>query len=216
MDAAYEIIKEAEKTYPIDPSRIYVTGHSHNGHLAREFAYRHSDMVASVAPLGNSSGLAAPAYSHEAVVADDKRIEAWSKIDMPIITIGAVSEVTSPHTMPSSILNDYNFFIESWQRRLKASRCPPKSSQEIMASEHSSDYVTRVFGLPNDGSALQVIDGVEHYIIDIKNVDGRKHLRIVGIDNMVHTPEPTMPMVAWTFMRRFARDQKSGKVIELY
>jgi len=25
-----------------------------------------------------------------------------------------------------------------------------------------------------------------------------------------------MPMVAWTFMRRFARDQKTGKVIELY
>jgi hypothetical protein len=216
MDPAYGIIKEAEKTYPIDPSRIYVTGHSHNGHLAREFAYRHPDMVAAVAPLGNSSGLAAPAYSHEAVVADDQRIEEWSKIDMPIITIGAASEVTSPHTMPSSILNDYNLFIEAWQRRLKASRCPVKTRDEIMAAEHSPDYVTSLFGLPNDGSSLQVLDGVEHYIIDVKNVQGRDHLRIVGIENMVHTTEPTMPMVAWTFMRRFARDQTTGKVIELY
>jgi hypothetical protein len=216
MDTAYDIIKEAEKTYPIDPSRIYVTGHSHNGHLSREFAYRHPDMVAAVAPLGNSSGLAAPAYSHEAVIADDNRIEAWSKIDMPIITIGAASEVTSPHTMPSSILNDYDLYIEAWQRRLKASRCPMKTRDQIMAAEHSGDYVTRLFGLPNDGSSLEVIDGVEHYIIDVKNVDGRKHLRIVGIENMVHTTEPTMPMVAWTFMRRFARDQKTGKVIELY
>ena len=216
MDLAYDIIKEAEKTYPIDPSRIYVTGHSHNGHLARDFAYRHPDMVAAVAPLGNSSGLAAPAYSHEAVVADDQRIEAWSKIDMPIITIGAASEVTSPHTMPSSILNDYNLFIEAWQRRLTASRCPMKTSEEIKAAERSDDYVTRLFGLPNDGSSLQVIDGVEHYFIDIKNIDGRKHLRIVGVENMVHTTEPTMPTVAWSFMRRFARDQKTGKVIELY
>jgi hypothetical protein len=216
MDEAYDIIKEAEKTYPINPSQIYVTGHSHNGHLAREFAYRHPDMVAAAAPLGNSSGLAAPAYSHEAVVADDQRIEAWSKIDMPIITIGAASEVTSPHTMPSSILNDYGLFIEAWQRRLKASRCPMKSREEVMAAEHSNDYVTRIYGLPNDGSSLQVIDGVEHYIIDIKNIDGRQHLRIVGIENMVHTPEPSMPMVAWTFMRRFARDQKTGRIIELY
>ena len=216
MDPAYDVIKEAEKTYPIEPSRIYVTGHSHNGHLAREFAYRHPDMVAAVAPLGNSSGLAAPAYSHEAVVADDRRIEAWGKIDMPIITIGAASEVTSPHTMRSSILNDYNLFIEAWQRRLKASRCPVKTRDEIMAAEHSPDFVTHLFGLPNNGSSLQVIDGVEHYIIDIKNVDGREHLRIVGIENMVHTTEPTMPMVAWTFMRRFARDQKTGRVIELY
>jgi hypothetical protein len=216
MDLAYTIIKEAEKSYPIDPSRVYVTGHSHNGHLAREFAYRHPDMVAAAAPLGNSSGLAAPAYSHEAVVADDQRIQEWSKIDMPIVTIGAVSEVTSPHFTPSSILNDYNLFIEAWQRRLTASRCPMKSREEIMAAEHSDDYVTRAFGLPNDGSSLQMIDGVQHYIIDIKNVDGRKHLRIVGVDNMIHTPEPTMPMVGWTFMRRFARDQTTGKVIELY
>jgi hypothetical protein len=216
MDVAYDIIKEAEKTYPIDPSRIYVTGHSHNGHLTREFAYRHPDMVAAAAPLGNSSGLAAPAYSHEAVVADDQRIKAWSKIDMPIITIGAASEVTSPHTMPSSILNDYDLFIEAWQRRLEASRCPMKTRKEIVAAEHSDDYVTRIFGLPNDGSSLQVIDGLEHYIIDVKNVEGRKHLRIVGIENMVHAAEPTMPMVSWEFMRRFARDQKTGKVIELY
>jgi hypothetical protein len=118
--------------------------------------------------------------------------------------------------MPSSILNDYNLFVEAWQRRLTASRCPTKTRAEIMATEHSDDYVTRLYGLPNDGSWLQVIDGLEHYFIDIKNIDGRKHLRIVGIENMVHTTEPTMPMVAWTFMRRFARDQKTGKVIELY
>ena len=216
MDHAYDIIKDAEKTYPIEPSRIYVTGHSHNGHLSREFAYRHPDMVAAVAPLGNSSGLAAPSYSHEAVVADDQRIEAWSKIDMPIITIGAAGEELSPHTMPSLILNDYNLFIEAWQRRLKASRCPPETREEIMAAEHSSDYVTHLYGLPNSGSSLQVIDGLEHYIIDVKNVDGKTHLRIVGIENMIHMAEPTMPMVAWTFMRRFARDQQTGKVIELY
>ena len=216
MDNTYELIKELEKTSPIDPSRIYVTGHSHAGHETREFAYQHPDMVAAAAPLGNSAGLAAPAYSHETILADDQRIEAWSKIDMPLITIGAAGEVLSPHTMPSLILPDYNLFIDAWQRRLKASHAPMKTREEIMATEHSPDYVTRLFGLPNDGSSLQVIDGVEHYIIDVKNLDGRDHLRFVGIQNMIHTPEPTMPMVAWTFMRRFARDQKTGKIIELY
>jgi hypothetical protein len=215
-DVAYDIIKAAEKAFPIDPSRIYVTGHSHNGHLAREFAYRHPDMVAAVAQLGNTPGLAAAAYSHEAVVPDDERIKAWSTIDMPIVVIGAASEVTSPHTMRSSWINDYNLFTEAWQRRLTASRIPMKTRQEIMAAERSDDYVTRLFGLPNDGSWLQVIDGVEHYMIDIKNADGRKHLRIVGIDNMVHTTEPTMPMVSWAFMSRFARNQKTGAIVELY
>lgn len=212
----YDLVKEAEKNAPIDPSRIYVTGHSHMGFESREFAFRHPDMIAAAATLGNASGFASPSYSHESIVADDERIEAWSKIDMPIIDLGAASEVTSPHTMPSSILNDYSLFIEAWQRRLKACRIPMQTREQIMGAEHSKDYVTRLYGLPNDGSSLHVIDGVEHYIIDVKNVDGKDHLRIVGIENMVHTTEPTMPMLAWTFMRRFARDQKTGQVIELY
>jgi hypothetical protein len=216
MDAAYDLIKELEKTNPIDPSRIYVTGHSHAGHETREFAYRHPDMVAAAAPLGNSAGIAAPPYSHEAIVGDDQRIEAWSKIDMPLITLGAVGELMSPHTTPSLIMPNYDLFIEAWQRRLKASHAPMQSREQIMAAEHSKDYVTRLFGLPNNGSSLQVIDGVEHYIIDLKNADGRDHMRFVAIDNIFHTPTPTMPQLAWTFMSRFARDQKTGKVIELY
>jgi hypothetical protein len=216
MDMAYDLIKELEKTDPIDPSRIYVTGHSHAGHETREFAYRHPDMVAAAAPLGNSAGLAAPSYSHEAIMVDDQRIEAWNKIDMPLITLGAVGELLSPHTTPSLIQPDYDLFIDAWQRRLKASRTAMKTREQIMAAEHSGDYVTRLYGIPNDGSSLQVIDGVEHYIIDIRNIDGRDHMRFVAIDNIFHTPTPTMPALAWTFMSRFARDQKTGKVIELY
>jgi hypothetical protein len=211
-----ELVREVEKTSLIDASRVYVTGHSHMGHESREFAYRHPELIAAVAQLGNASGYAAPSYSHETIVADDQRIEAWSKIDMPDITIGAAGEELSPHTMPSLILPDYDLFIEAWQRRLKASRCPMETREQIMAAEHSSDHVTRLYGLPNDGSSLQVIDGVEHYFIDIKNIDGKDHLRIVAVQNMIHIVEPTMPMISWSWMRRFARDQKTGKVIELY
>jgi hypothetical protein len=216
MDHAYELIKQLERTEPVDSSRIYVTGHSHMGFEGREFAYLHPDMVAAAAPLGNATGYAAPAYSHESIVVDDQRIENWSKIDMPLITIGAAGEELSPHSIPSLILPDYDLFIEAWQRRLKASRAPVKTREQIMAAEHSHDYVTRLYGLPNDGSSLQMIDGVEHYIIDVKNIDGKNHMRFVAVDNMFHAIEPTMPMIAWTFMRRFARDQRTGKVIELY
>jgi hypothetical protein len=216
FDFDAELIKEVEKTNPIDTSRVYVTGHSHMGHESRELAYRHPELIAAVAQLGNASGYAAPVYSHETIIADDQRIEAWSKIDLPDITIGAAGEVLSPHTMPSLILPDYDLFIEAWQRRLKAQRCPMKSSEQIKAAEHSNDYVTRLFGLPNDASSLQVIDGVEHYIIDVKNIDGKNHLRIVAVQNMIHIVEPTMPMISWSWMRRFARDQKTGKIIELY
>ena len=135
---------------------------------------------------------------------------------MPVITIGAASEVMSPHTMPSSILNDYGLFVEAWQRRLAASGAPMKTREEIVAAESSDDLATRLFGLPNDGSEIQVVDGVTHYAIDVRNRAGRKHLRIVAVDNMVHAPEPTMPMIAWAFMSRFARDQQTGAVIELY
>jgi hypothetical protein len=216
LDLAHEIVMEVEKTIPIDSSRVYVTGHAGGGHEAREFGYQYPGMIAAVAQLGNVSGYAPATYSHETIAVDDQRIAAWSKIDMPTITIGTPIEELNPHDMKSHMFADYDQFIDAWQRRLRAQRCPPKTREQIMATAHSSDYVTRLYGLPNDGSSLQIVDSVEHYIIDVKNIDGRNHLRIVTVQNMIHTPEPTMPMLSWSWMRRFARDQTTGKVIELY
>jgi hypothetical protein len=203
-----------------------VTGHSHNGHFTREFAYRHSGVIAAAAPLGNFPGLPEPEESGEAVLVPDEKIEAMGRADMPIITIAGYTECGCmfPLNAPAKDLLPGQDFMcplsfearaRSWQRRLKASRCPEKTVEEIAATAQSADPVERKLGIPCDRSESLFLDGFEHYIADIKNVDGKYHLRIVGIENMPHMPLPLMCRLSWSFMRRFARDLGTGNVMEL-
>jgi hypothetical protein len=226
-DLLCDIIQDAGKLYPVDLSRVYVTGHSHNGHFARDFAYRRADIVAAAAPLGNFPGLPTPSESGEVVLIPDDKLEAMTKVDMPLITITGYAECgcmfqlnqASKNLLPGQEFmcpHSFEARAKTWQRRLKASSCPMKSLDEIAATLDSNDYVTRKLGFPCDKTEIHFIDGFECYAGDIKNNDGKYHLRIVGVENMPHMPLPMMPGLSWAFMRRFARDLSTGKVNELY
>lgn len=96
-DLALEILKEAGKLYPIDPSRVYVTGHSHDGGFARIFAYRHPDVVAALAVMGNGAGLASSTETGNPVGGtEDDQLEALSRIDLPLINLGGEREYITP------------------------------------------------------------------------------------------------------------------------
>jgi hypothetical protein len=226
-DLLYDILQDAYKMYPLDLNRVYVTGHSHNGHFAREFAYRHANIIAAVAPLGNFPGLVAPEESGEVVLVPDCKLEVMGSIDLPLITItgydecGCMFQLNQPskNLLPGQEFmcpHSFENRAKSWQRRLKASGCPMKTLDEIADTVNSEDYVIRKLGIPCDKTEFFFADGFEHYIGDIKNDNGKYHLRIIGIENMPHMPLPMMPRLSWSFMRRFARDPETGKVIELY
>jgi hypothetical protein len=229
-DLLHEILNEAKLIYPIDPSRVYMTGHSHNGHYVMEYMRRHPMEIAAVAPLGNMPGQPAPEYSREAVFVTDEKIELMSKLDMPTVVISGFVEGAcmfplnqdTMHARPgsSSVLaikpGPFEERAKSWQRRLQASNCPMKSLEEIAATKDCSDYVTRKLGIPSDKSDCLYLEGCECYIADIKNNDGKYHLRIVAMENMPHIPVPLMTTLSWNFLRRFARNQETGECIELY
>ena len=226
-DVLCDIIKDAVKKYPIDEQRVYITGHSHNGHFTREFAYRHADIIAAAASLGNFPGLPKPEESGEVVLCPDEKVDKMSLCDMPLINFSGYNECGCMYPLNQEAIDllpgqeymcpiSFESRAVSWQRRLKASRCPIKTLEEIRAAKESEDYVTRKLGIPNDKSELLHLYGFEHYIADIKNCEGKYHLRMVGIENMPHMPVPSMTVLSWTFMRRFARDLKTGEVIERY
>jgi hypothetical protein len=80
----------------------------------------------------------------------------------------------------------------------------------------SGNLVERKLGVPVDEGRVLWLDGFEHYIGDYINEDGKRWLRMVRIDNMPHTVTASMLTMAWSFLRRFARDPQSGKIIERY
>lgn len=213
-DLLVKILPEAAKKFPVDLSRVYITGHSHNGYFALHFAIRNPGLIAGVATLGNPMALEPPAERGEPILAySDEQIEALSKVDMPLINLAGYCE-RSGHVPRNS--EEYRRWIRNVQRRLKAMRCPVKTEEEIRSVRGCDDLAQRKIGIPADHSETVWADGVEHYIVDIRNMDGKNHLRLVSSENMPHMTTPYMQEMAWSFLRRFARNLKTGETIERY
>lgn len=224
-DLLHDILDDASQLYPIDRRRVYITGHSHNGRFAAEYMRRHQIEIAAVATLGNEPGQLSPEVTGGFFVVTDEQIAKQASVDTPLINISGFNERNSmfplhsdaPFVRPGQwvALNTFEKRAVSWQRRLKSARCPAKTIEEIAATKNSSNSVERLLGIPADKTEVLFKDGSENYIADIKNGDGKFHLRIVALGNMPHTVTSTMIELAWSFLRRFARDQKTGECIEL-
>ena len=226
-DLMETIIREAAELYPIDLSRVYITGHSHNGRFTAEFARRHQKLVAAAAPLGNEPGQLSPEVTSGYFAVSDEQLIHQASVDTPIIIQCGCNEINcmfplytdapSPNpATPFIALDTAPKRVKSWQRRLISSNCPMKTEEEIYATQFSKDYVERTLGIPADKTDVLYCDGGEIYIADIKNKDGNYHLRICGYENTPHAAMPQFANMMWSFCRRFARDQETGETIELY
>lgn len=203
-----EILRRAAELYPVDPTRVYITGHSHNGHYGYEFARRHTELITAVATMGNSCGLSAT--NHFALT--DEQLDDLASKELPLVNLCGFNEGSYRF-----LWNRKGIFVpEEWQRRLRASNCPAKTVEEIAAAAESGDYVTRRLGIPGDRTEVLYLDNREHCIMDIRNNAGKYHLRLVVADNAPHNPTPSLQTLGWSFLRRFSRDPKTLKIHEDY
>lgn len=221
-----DILTDALKKYPmIDQSRIYAAGHSHNGRYAYEFAVRHPDLIAAVATFGISAGLQRNAM----IPMTDEKIGWIRAHDLPTICLAGFTEhnLLYPLNRDAEGLRpwqgkspDFPASAEerarSWQLRLKAHNCPEKTLEEIYNAAYSLSGAVRKLGIPADRSETMWLDGSEISIADIRNNEGKFHLRVVGEENMPHNTTPVQQKLSWSFMRRFARCQETGEIIERY
>ena len=208
-----DILKEAETLYPIDSERIYLTGQSHNGYFALEFARRHPELITAVATLNDRHGIGSPNYTLDSIPVTDEMIADYAKHDLPLINICGAIENVFPHTEKGT--QAYENAIDAFHRRLRAFRCPDKSDERIMAALESADRAERINGIPGDRNETVYSMGFEAYISDIQNVDGNWHLRFVTLENLPHMISPQMAELSWSFLRRFARDGKTGEIREV-
>jgi pimeloyl-ACP methyl ester carboxylesterase len=225
-DLLHDILEDAEKIYPLDRSRVYITGHSHNGRFSAEYARRHPRDIAALATLGNEPGQLSEKVTSGFFVVSDEQLDIQAAAGVPTVNISGFNERNSmfplysdaPHVRSGQwvALNTFEKRTESWQRRLRSANCPAKTVEEITATMNSSDTVERLLGIPADSTEVLFLDGAENYIADIRNKTGKNHLRIIALGNMPHIVTPAMIDLAWSYIRRFARDPGTGACIERY
>ena len=207
-----DIIAEAKALYSVDESRVYIVGQSHNGCFALDFAGRHPELITAVATLNDRHGIASPNYSMDSVPVTDAMVDSFARHDMPLINICGAIENVFTHTEKGTAA--YANALDAFHRRLAAFRCPDKSDAEIEAALSGSDRANRINGVPGDRSETVYTMGFEAYISDVRNLDGKWHLRFVTLENLPHMISPQMAELSWSFLRRFARDKSSGEIRE--
>ncbi|MCC8100953.1 MAG: hypothetical protein LIP11_01375 [Clostridiales bacterium] len=224
-DLLHEILEDAKTMYPIDPERVYITGHSHDGRFAAEYTRRHQREIAAVATLGNEPGQLSEKVTSGFFVVTDEQLDIQASVDTPLIDISGFNErnsqfplnIDAPDVRPGQwvAVDTFEKRAESWQRRLRSANAPMRTVEEIAATRYSDNKAERCIGVPADYAEVLTLDKSENYIVDIKNKAGKSHLRIVALGNMPHTVTPIMVELSWDFLRRFGRNQETGETIEL-
>lgn len=208
------ILAEVMERYPVDPTRVYLTGQSHNGYYALEFYRRHPKLIAGAATLCDPVGLQVGAVIDYYKTQADEIVTSFREYTFPLIDINGELEnrYRRKDRTPEEIEDDVLYF----QNRLTAFHLKPRSREEIMAAQTSPDYATRRNGVPADRTEVRYMMGDEVYISDYQNEDGKWIFRYASIENTPHMIMPQMAELSWEFLRRFARDPETGESIELY
>lgn len=215
-----DVLDEYAELYPVDLSRVYITGHSHNGGFASAVSRLFPDRIAAAGTLGNNAGFKpASVMGPETMAVEDDEIEYMSRsVDVPTVNIVGSSEFFCEYPLYEDEGGEYSVQnkLRFWNRRMKAFRCRELTEDDLNASRKSADYVERKLGVPADWTDILYLDGTENYIADFKNKEGKRHLRQIAMGNLPHTVSPLMCDLVWNFVRRFAKDRETGECIELY
>ena len=208
------IIEETLRGYPIDPQRVYLTGQSHNGYYALEFYRTHPKLIAAAATLCDPAGLQVGARIDYYKPRAEEIIASFRQYDFPLIDINGNLENSycKPDRSPEKMEDDVFYF----QNRLAAFMLPMRSREEILVAQTAADYATRRNGVPADRTEVRYLMGSEVYVSDFQREDGKWYFRYISIENTPHMIMPQMAELSWEFLRRFARDNDTGEVIELY
>jgi len=219
-DLFVDILADAAEIYPIDLTRVYATGHSHYGEFVSTFSARHPNLLAAVAQQCVTPGI-------NLAFGVEQLTDQLRQTDLPLIILSGFAEMVQVFPVnadaPTEVDPQWKFIlsekrddrIQAWQTRLYACRCPVSSHEEIMAASNGT-MAERMLGFPTSHSETLHVDGLDYYIGDIQNEEGKPHLRVVCIENFPHTTCKFMHDLSWSFLRKFARCSKTKKVIHLF
>ena len=217
-----EIVNLLAERYPVDLSRVYSVGHSHYGAFAQQLAREYPDRIAGIAQLSGYFGCMNRA-------SQESSIEAWHRMDMPLINFVGYAEMNSPvpmntdapslETIPERYQQLFPMFkadrIKTWQDRLYELGCEVLTYEEIEAAADGT-AVEKVLGFPVAHDEIIQSGGLTYYIGDLVNTQGNNHARFVVIDNFPHATSSYELELTWEFLRRFARNTETGACEELY
>ena len=212
--------------YPIDRTRVYVSGFSGGGERASLCSLTHPELFSASCPAGNHCMLESYYISFE-------QIEKTRLLGMPVLLISGLYDISEQFPiyrntsdlydmLPSNVPTYRNVWmprhkeskILSLRARLYITGCRDVSYEDCCAQEFSPNIVNRNFGIPFERTRVEHVLGIDHYIGEFCGRNGGVRLRAICLDKAPHQPVPTYASYMFDFFRRFRRDPDTGLLSE--
>lgn len=224
-DVVLEILKEAKRLYPVDESRIYVSGFSYGSMNTNILALQHPDIFAAAAPCGGflSDGMFRPGprprrnlpedeyRKEEPMRLYDGNQSAAFGLKMPVMTVigNRDGERFPMDTSPErdSLVKYMNF----WMRINEM----PEVTDELFGDVENRNLAEQLLGvkLAPGCAYIKTADGIDYAIGDFKDESGVTRVKVICEDNVPHWPTPELSRQVVEFFSHFSRDLETKQSI---
>ena len=214
MEDVYALYYRAMDMFPIDVSRVYMSGFSFAGFRTLAFAMHHPEPLAGIA-------VNCHLWPYIWRMPDLRFRELLTQKMMPIICYVGNKDVGQP--VPINVGNDNSdtmygdAHVHSAQDNLDAANmwlginhCAQIPLDKALESANSANKWEREIGLPVSRGDIKNFDDTEYYFGDFVSDDGVYRTRIISIDNTPHCEFGSMASVAWDFLKCFSRSPDDG------
>ena len=200
--------------YPIDRSRVYLTGMSKGGICSAQAALALPDVVTAIAIHGSAFALntqpegevgAQPTAAAVGIPAT--AYEKAMAYDIPMYLAVGQYDFNQLPLKTQPIIDGLNLWLEM-------NDCPTRLTLEacLEAAASGTDPAVTMLGVTADKTYTETIDGSMHYFAEYNNADGVKMIELIGVANHPHWTTASYPQMAWDFMSKFSKDA-GGKLI---
>ncbi len=207
VDSLYAMYQQVTADYPVDTSRVYATGTSMGGMASIALAAAHPELIAAISPND-----IAPSISIQ-----DDQLAALQQMVVPMNFTTGLADKYKPYPL---IGNDFSDTpkIDGYNRLLSAFGF----DEYAMSAEEVEELVAQSLQIVEHATGLRFpkITPVNYvnnrlYVCDFNNSEGVTLLRINIVENKPHMFVGYDAQNAWNFLKGFARDMETGKLIVL-
>ncbi|MDR3202884.1 MAG: Ig-like domain repeat protein, partial [Bifidobacteriaceae bacterium] len=182
--------------YPVDASRVYVTGYSAGASATWQVSSQYPDLFAAIAPMSSPSASVAASLVGQADVLDLPVFFSANANERDAVAVAGSIVNGTPITIPqlkAANLNAINTY-------LRLNNIPPITSYDFaahpifgFASDPHKDYTSEAWGFTVSTGTLS-------------NALGTPLAEFALGENLDHTHYMDLGPIAWEYLRQFSRD----------
>ncbi len=221
-DRPYELLDRLIAAYPVDETRIYMTGFSHGGILSQWNGTAHFERFAGICPSGIRPGDGGPRRRGPGFMIpyDFPATEEVCRAHVPVVYCIGMAE--QPEHLPlyhENYAPIFEHYLDEHVLMLKPitrmNETPDIDEKTILACADSEDPCERAIGLPLKNTHVETYFGAKHYFGDVPSADDVVRTRYIGVENQPHHPSAAWARLSWDFIKRFHRDPVThGSVLD--